>query len=473
MTSVLWKWFFGVLCSMAVLNAWGASIAFSPAQTSPGQSVTISGKAQPDSYMSFYIWQGKWVHLGVAKVDSGGQYQQAFQIPANQAVGTTTITGGCDRPCGNGWARARLSVAQAASTSAPGNMASRSGGRELIVNSYLIAFGRNPSNDELNYWLSQPANAAMMATPDTLAAAHIGWLKTAPAEQRETARRALGEAYKGTNWWDQEALIKNAIVDMLAGREGGGYRGLLAYLRQPGVAQYYADMAGRIAAEQRAQQEAQRAQQEAERARQEAQRRAEADKARAAWAARFLNRRGQAERCFGAIGPGCDGAPLAGVEKQPNGSLRAHVAVGSILHDNCCLRNPDGFMCGGNQNNFADLAQLAGVNDRLVCAKEWRKAVYNNLNVRKWWFDFGPYVDADLSDRYGDDLTLTSGRQTRMANVAGQFIYTYDGGETPATRRLCAPTGANLDKDDVQFCCSGQFSGTWWAPGMSEWGACR
>ncbi|MGQ0708264.1 MAG: hypothetical protein ACT4NV_00785 [Rhodoferax sp.] len=441
-------------------------MAFTPSQASAGQGLTVSGKAQPNSYMSFYIWQGKWVHLGVAKVDASGQYRQDFQIPANQQPGTTTITGGCDRPCANGWIRGRLTVAKSEASAPPGNMASRAGGRELIVNSYLIAFGRNPSNDELNYWLSQPANGAMMATADTLAAAHIGWLKTAPAEQRETARRALSEAFKGTNWWDQEALIKNAIVDMLAGREGGGYRGLLAYLRQPGVSQYYTNMAGRAAAEQQAQQEALRAQQEA-------QKRAEMERARAAWAAKFLNRRGQPERCFGGIGPGCGGAPLAGVENQPNGTVRTYVAVGSILHDNCCVRNPDGFMCGGSQNNFADLAQLAGVNDGLACAKEWRKAVYNNRDGRKWRFDFGPYTDADLSDRYGDDITLTSGRQTRMANAAGQFIYTYDGGETPSSRRLCAPAGTNLDKDDVQFCCSGQFSGTWWAPGVGDWGACR
>jgi hypothetical protein len=458
----------GALCALAALNAWGASIAFSPKQTAPGQSVTISGKALPGSYMNFYIWQGKWVHLGVAKVDASGQYQQAFQIPANQALGASTITGGCDRPCGNGWAQAQLYVALAGAFGAgPGNMADRAGGRELIVNSYLIAFGRTPSNGELNYWLSQPANGAMMATADTLAAAHIGWLKTAPAaaEQRETARRALREAYKGTKWSDQEALIKNAIVDMLAGREGGGYRGLLAYLRQPSVGRYYADLAGGAAVKQHAQQEALRAQQEA-------QRRAEMDRARTAWAAKFLNRRGQAERCFGGIGPGCAGAPLAGVESLSGGLTRAYVAVGSILHDNCCLRNPDGFMCGGSQNNFADLGQLSGTNDGLVCAKEWRKAVYNNRDNRKWLFDFGPYTDGDLSDRYGDDLTLTSGRQTRMANAGGQFIYTYDGGETASSRSLCAPRGTNLDKDDVQFCCSRRFSGTWWAVGVSEWGAC-
>ncbi|OGB32575.1 MAG: hypothetical protein A3F78_11235 [Burkholderiales bacterium RIFCSPLOWO2_12_FULL_61_40] len=467
------KLLFGVLCWFTAVNASAATMAFSPSSATPGQSVTIRGNAQPNSYMSFYLWQGKWVHMGVAKVNGRGQYQHGIVIPVNQLPGSTTLTGGCDRPCGNGWMQARLAVTPPSGSATPGNLGARAGANELVVNSYLVAFGRRPSNDELNYWMSQPANAPMLATVESLAAAHLGWLKTAPAEQRETARRALGEAFKGAAWWDQEALIKNAVVDMMAGREGGGYRGLLTYLRQPEVNRYYANLAGNVADAQRAQQEAQRAQQEAQRAQQEAQRRAEAERARTTWAAKFLNKRGKPERCFGGIGPGCDGAPLAGTQAQSNGTTRAHVAVGSILHDNCCVRNPDGFMCGGNQNNIADPGQLVGMNDGLACAKEWRKAVYNTRDNRKWLFDFGPYADADLSERYGDDITPTGGRQTRMSDGAGRFNYIYDGGETPSSRRLCAPAGVNLDKDDVQFCCSGQFSRQWAAPGVGDWGVCR
>ncbi len=466
MKFALLRWFSGMLCAMAAVNAWGATMAFSPSQATPGQSVTVAGKALPNSYMSFYLWQGKWVHLGVAQVNATGQYQHGFQVPANQRPGATAVTGGCDRPCANGWMRAQLAVINPQSPATPSNLGAQAGTNDLVVNSYLVAFGRRPSQGELNYWMSQPANAPMLASVESLVAAHLGWLKTSPAEQRETARRALGEAFRGTAWWDQEALIKNAVVDMMAGREGGGYRGLLAYLRQPEVNRYYANLAGNVA-------DAQRAQQEALYAQQEAQRRAEAERARATWAAKFLNKRGKPERCFGGIGPGCDGAPLAGTQAQSNGTTKAYVAVGSILHDNCCVRNPDGFMCGGNQNNIADPGQLVGMNDNLACAKEWRKAVYNTRDGRKWTFDFGPYADTDLSERYGDDITPTSGRQTRMADGAGRFNYIYNGGETPSSRRLCAPTGTNLDKDDIQFCCSGQFSGTWGALGVGDWGACR
>lgn len=468
----LLRLFFGLLFAVAVVNARGASMAFSPTQATPGQSVTITGQAQPNSYMSFYIWQAKWVHVGVAKVDAAGQYRHGFQLPANQLAGTATVTGGCDRPCANGWMQAQLGVTQARAPATPVKLGERPGANDMVTNSYLLAFGRRPSNEEMNFWLSQAANAPALATAESMVATHLWSLKSHPAEQREIARRALTEVFKGTGWGDQEALINNAVVDMMAGREGGGYRGLLLYLRQPGVNQYYSNLAGQVASERRAQEEAQqRAQQEA--AQREAQRQAEAARVRAVWNAKFLNQRGQPERCFGGIGPGCGGAPLAGVEAQPNGTTRAHVAVGSILHDNCCVRHPDGFMCGGSQNNFADLAQLVGVNDGLVCAKEWRKAVYNNRDNRKWLFDFGPYTDADLSDRYGDDITLTAGRQARMADGIGRFVYIYDGGETPSSSRLCAPTGANLDKDDAQFCCSGQFSKIWGALGVSDWGVCR
>lgn len=55
MKFALLRWFFGMLCAMAAANAWGATMAFSPSQATPGQSVTVTGKALPNSYMSFYL----------------------------------------------------------------------------------------------------------------------------------------------------------------------------------------------------------------------------------------------------------------------------------------------------------------------------------------------------------------------------------------------------------------------------------
>ncbi len=116
---------------------------------------------------------------------------------------------------------------------------------DLVVNSYWYAFGRRPSDAELSYWMSQPAGDARLAGLDALVAAHLTWLKSAPDEQRQTARRALREALADVPGIDQPAVVQNAVVDMMAGREGGGYRGLVQYLRKPDVRRYYANLAGR------------------------------------------------------------------------------------------------------------------------------------------------------------------------------------------------------------------------------------
>ena len=67
------------------------------------------------------------------------------------------------------------------------------------------------------------------------------------------------------------------------------------------------------------------------------------------------------ERCFGAVGPQCDGAPGAPRVNLQNGLVRMKVSVGSIAHDTCCARNPDGKWCGKYQE--------IGHNGQ--CDKEW------------------------------------------------------------------------------------------------------
>jgi hypothetical protein len=196
---------------------------------------------------------------------------------------------------------------------------------------------------------------------------------------------------------------------------------------------------------------------------------------RLAWEKRFMNARGVPERCFGAIGNGCDGAPQAPTQRLSDGRIKAQIAVGSILHDNCCVRNPDGMMCGGASNNIVAGDQLAGMADHQACAKEWRKAVYNTLNNRSWVGYFGPYSNNDLSHSIGNDLRQTAGRTTKMADRSGNFIYTYKGGETVETQYLCAPSGTDLDQDDVQFCCSKRFkqTGYMWPAMVGAWGRCE
>ncbi|OGL17956.1 MAG: hypothetical protein A3K12_03440 [Candidatus Rokubacteria bacterium RIFCSPLOWO2_12_FULL_71_19] len=119
---------------------------------------------------------------------------------------------------------------------------------DMVVNSYWFAFGRRPNDAELRYWMSQPARDPRMASPDALLRNHLNWLRGASAEQWETARRALREALGGVAGMEQDPVIKNAVVDMMAGREGGGFRGLVKYLRDPGVRRYYVDLAQRASA---------------------------------------------------------------------------------------------------------------------------------------------------------------------------------------------------------------------------------
>jgi hypothetical protein len=114
---------------------------------------------------------------------------------------------------------------------------------DLVVNSYWYAFGRRPSDGELKFWMAQPASDPRLASVDALVGAHLNWLRGTPAEQWEVARRALREALRNVPGIEREPVVKNAVVDMMAGREGGGHRGLLVYLQKPDVRQFYVKLA--------------------------------------------------------------------------------------------------------------------------------------------------------------------------------------------------------------------------------------
>lgn len=190
----------------------------------------------------------------------------------------------------------------------------------------------------------------------------------------------------------------------------------------------------------------------------------------------------RAEKCFGAIGNGCEGG--GGVanllvppgEKKPDGTILQWVAVGSILHDNCCIRSSgEGQHCKGYN------AAQEGWSDDKPCVKEWRKAVYNSRDGRKWKATFGPYNEKKVSD----DLTQTPPRTTRLSDGLGNFKYDYDGLETVSTKKLKAPAGTSLDYSDVAFCASktfqtykdplqlGKETDKHYAVGIGDWGVCK
>ncbi len=159
-------------------------------------------------------------------------------------------------------------------------------------------------------------------------------------------------------------------------------------------------------------------------------------------AAGYAQYQNQVERCFGAVGSGCAGAPFAGASKLANGNLRMKVSVGSILHDNCCLAKPNGKWCGKYKETGHDGN----------CDKEWNKAFWNSqpTDNRQWDWEFNPNENANL--------TVVSNPRT------ASFASNYQGGgiprnfETVATRKLGAPRGTNLDVGDQAFCASGRAS---------------
>lgn len=196
------------------------------------------------------------------------------------------------------------------------------------------------------------------------------------------------------------------------------------------------------------------------------------------------------EQCFGGVGPKCDAAVPAidwlqfkpvnrfALYGQPMEYLEGPVVVGSILHDNTCVRNPAGFYCHGTEV-FGEIAK----NNNTPAALEWNKAVYNARDTRGWRTQFGPYPsDKNQRLEWSDDLRFVPNRHAKMARIAGLTAervpsVVYNNGETKATLRLKAPSNTSVDQSDVEFCASKAFSRTGANPGeftlIGPWGICR
>ncbi len=124
----------------------------------------------------------------------------------------------------------------------------------MIRTAYMDAYGRQPSPDELTYWLASLANDPSMASPVALFNAHLNYLKHSVLEQQATVKRALDVVFKneragnpGLQAYLDNANnnpIKFAIGALLGGHEGGGYRGVLAYIIKPATKEWYLKNAG-------------------------------------------------------------------------------------------------------------------------------------------------------------------------------------------------------------------------------------
>ena len=172
-------------------------------------------------------------------------------------------------------------------------------------------------------------------------------------------------------------------------------------------------------------------------------------------------RRNRFDTCFGAIGRKCKGSPEAPAKAISFNKFSVFVSVGSILHDNCCLKYPHGYMCAhGVTDKDSDFA--TPWDDECACVAEYLKSS-DNLRAKRFW-------NATLHRR-GD---LRPSRDVRTAYVrdsGGKWNRARGNGETISSRWVMAPAGTMLDcpdcttgqyeglvAGDSQFCASGKFS---------------
>lgn len=200
--------------------------------------------------------------------------------------------------------------------------------------------------------------------------------------------------------------------------------------------------------------------------------------------------RGAASRegCFGAVGPGCSGAPgtdapriyssFTTYDGRQMDFLEVATAVGSIVHDTACRSYVGGAWCRQDFGNFLR-SETPLLKYGTGAEAEWNKASGDVLTHRFWYTLYGPYpvpdIHALLSGAHGDAISYSDD----LRAVAHQYRYTEvnPGGvlfglidvlppqkwglrEMRATTRLLAPSGTALDSSDKDFCASGSFSST-------------
>jgi|GEM_PF-6333657 len=124
------------------------------------------------------------------------------------------------------------------------------------------------------------------------------------------------------------------------------------------------------------------------------------------------------EYCFGGAGQGCGmfaGGPFGSVAFcVPNfGStpkkMTCQVSGGSMTHDPCCAKSPNGVFCGGSPSTNQ-------------CNAEWDRSVNRWL----WGYNWKRKVD------------------NKKENTSGQVVF----------NDYCAANGVGIHKNDQSFCCS-------------------
>lgn len=238
---------------------------------------------------------------------------------------------------------------------------------------------------------------------------------------------------------------------------------------------------------------------------------------------------GTFDNCVGGIGVDCEDVQhdinfgaigtisVDLVTPVPVGStkVRLKTAVGSILHDLCCIQNPNGAFCHSSNYPIDETLNIGGkANNDCACIMEWRKAAWNLLRGRYWEHDFD--VAAGSSDLTPDTSGLN--RESWLPTGSGTNYLGYksdwDLQEVVATSQLCAPPGTTLDcpseddnckvpciwtsctacasgcsrrnrrrwndngrnhatAGDSDYCCSGEFKEVYWHWSGTRYGTCK
>ncbi|MFI5398535.1 MAG: hypothetical protein ACHQ9S_23640 [Candidatus Binatia bacterium] len=158
----------------------------------------------------------------------------------------------------------------------------------------------------------------------------------------------------------------------------------------------------------------------------------------------FSSAPGEPERCFGGIGPRCEGVPLFApfIQDQETCLVYGWMSVGSILHDKCCL--------GSNNAGYSCITLNQG--DERLCKKEWDEAWYNTQctaigAIRQWPYTFGPYPAGNTGDATSKDLRAPSGAAVNL-----EYAYLCSSGYCKAD----AQGGTILKFDACGFYCECQ-----------------
>lgn len=127
----------------------------------------------------------------------------------------------------------------------------------IIVDTYRLALGRDPTSQELYYWVLYPDTPHGVINQGSLFAALLQTLKNSPDERMATAKRALSAAFEKEEAGSSRLRtyiedgrnppLRQASADLSAQRDGGGYRGLVAWLSRPGIREHFVEHTGMAA----------------------------------------------------------------------------------------------------------------------------------------------------------------------------------------------------------------------------------